>query len=70
MPKNEENECEKICAFCRFASEIAGAEEMLCERRGVVGREYRCRRFVYDPLKRVPRRPPALIVPDLLADDE
>ena len=60
----------KVCGYCRYASAIAGAEEMLCEHRGVVSQEYRCRKFVYDPLKRVPRRLPELVIPeDLLEND-
>lgn len=67
--KNE-TDITRVCEFCRFASEIAGTEEMLCEKRGVVAKEYCCRKFVYDPLKRVPRRLPELIVPDDLTLDE
>ncbi len=63
MKKKDADIC-KMCEFCRYASEIAGAAEMLCEKRGVVAREFKCRLFVYDPLKRVPRRLPELIVPD------
>ncbi len=59
----KETDIAKCCEFCRFASTIAGTQEMLCERLGVVSKEYACRKFVYDPLKRVPRRLPELIVP-------
>lgn len=65
-----ETDIPKMCGCCRFASAIAGTEEMLCEHRGVVSQEYRCRKFVYDPLKRVPRRLPELVIPeDLLEND-
>jgi len=43
----------RACAVCRFASPIDAAE-MLCQRHGVVGANYKCRRFKYDPLKRIP----------------
>ncbi len=56
----------KLCEFCRFAIEIPRSEQMLCEIRGVVGKEYCCRKFVYDPLKRIPHRPPELIIPEEL----
>ncbi len=65
MKKKDEG-LDKVCEFCRFASAISGTEEMLCEQRGVVAKAYGCRRFVYDPLKRVPRRLPELIVPEEL----
>ncbi|MBE6611521.1 MAG: hypothetical protein E7632_03415 [Ruminococcaceae bacterium] len=58
----------KVCEFCRFCEAITGTEDMLCEHLGVVSREHTCRRFVYDPLKRVPRRLPELVVPDDLAE--
>jgi len=66
----KESDTPKVCGFCRFASVIAGTEEMLCEHRGVVSQEYRCRRFVYDPLKRVPRRLPELVIPENLLEND
>ncbi len=53
--KKCENE-ERVCVFCARASEIADRDEMLCKKRGVVAKDFVCRSFVYDPLKRVPRR--------------
>ena len=50
----------KLCEFCRFATEIKTTEDMLCAYKGVVDKEYSCRKFVYDPLKRVPRKLPEL----------
>ena len=69
MNKNE-TDIIRVCEFCRFASDLAGTREMLCQKRGVVAKEYKCRKFIYDPLKRVPRRLPELIVPDDLMLDE
>ena len=66
----KESDLTKACGFCRFASAIAGTEEMLCEHRGVVSQEYHCRKFIYDPLKRVPRRLPELVIPEDLPDTE
>lgn len=63
MKKSNEDTV-RLCEFCRFASEIPKTEEMLCEHKGVVSKEYLCRKFIYDPLKRIPRRPPELVVPD------
>ena len=33
---------------------------MLCSRRGIVPMYHKCRKFRYDPLKRIPFRQPAL----------
>ncbi|MCI8387702.1 MAG: hypothetical protein HFE63_04475 [Clostridiales bacterium] len=49
---------ERICAMCRFSSEISGREDMLCSKKGVVPREFSCRKYIYEPLKRVPRKLP------------
>lgn len=35
-------------------------ENVLCKKHGVVEKEYSCRKFSYDVLKRQPKRPKAL----------
>ena len=64
MKKNSDTP--KFCEFCRYAEPLSGTDDMLCTHKGVVGKEYSCRKFVYDPLKRVPRKLPELIIPDEL----
>ncbi len=64
------NDIEKMCMFCRFSSLIKPTEDMLCSYKGVVDKEFSCRKFVYDPLKRVPRRLPEFSVPEELANRE
>ena len=57
MKKNTaEYEIERFCAFCEHASPLIDDSEMLCFHRGVVGKRFTCRKFIYDPLKRKPRR--------------
>ncbi|NLA87519.1 MAG: hypothetical protein GX847_09650 [Clostridiales bacterium] len=48
------------CSYCRFGSGI-GNGEIACLRRGITSAGGSCRRFVYDPLKREPERPPVLV---------
>ena len=50
---------DKRCAYCVHASVIS-EREVGCPYRGVVDAANHCRRFAYDPLKRVPPRPAAL----------
>ena len=50
---------EKHCAYCAYGCAI-NDREVVCERKGVMDGADHCRRFVYDPLKRVPPRPAAL----------
>ncbi len=51
---------EPSCSYCRFGSSI-GSGEIACIRRGITTAGGACRRFVYDPLKREPERPPVLV---------
>ena len=50
---------EKRCAYCALGS-VINDHEVACERKGVMDAANHCRRFQYDPLKRVPPRPAAL----------
>ena len=50
---------DRYCAYCQFAGRIDEAH-MICQHCGVVPCEHHCRRFRYDPLKRVPPRPATL----------
>ena len=44
---------ERACAYCARAVKI-DEDTMVCAKRGLVFPEDACRRFRYDPLKRVP----------------
>lgn len=48
---------EPRCEYCRKAIVFDGCDEIGCRRRGIVSPDDKCRRFVYDPLKRVPDPP-------------
>ncbi len=56
MKKKDRYELDKICAYCEKATVLAGGEHVLCEKKGVVADSYHCRKFVYDPVKRIPKR--------------
>jgi hypothetical protein len=55
-----ETEYEKICLYCEHAAPTYEAELMSCELKGIVKSCYKCRKFIYDPLKRIPRPPKKL----------
>ncbi len=44
------------CDVCEFGRLSADGETVLCSRKGVVPAYHHCRRFRYDPLKRIPTR--------------
>lgn len=48
---------EPNCEYCRRAQIFENCEEIGCKLRGVMTSGDKCRRFVYDPLKRVPEPP-------------
>lgn len=54
------NNIQPACEYCARARRAVDGRVMLCTRKGVVPLYHRCRRFLYDPLKRIPYRQPAL----------
>ena len=51
---SKKKDIDKLCAYCVKAQPLADGETMLCEKNGVVACDNKCRKFRYDPLKRVP----------------
>lgn len=48
----------RSCLYCQYSTKL-DEENMLCTKRGVVSAGGACRKFRYDPFKRVPPRPKA-----------
>ena len=49
---------EKSCSYCKFGTKLDD-EEVLCARKGLVSIDGKCRKFRYEPLKRIPAKPKA-----------
>jgi hypothetical protein len=49
---------EQSCLHCRFGTRL-DEERMLCAKKGIVMRTDDCRKFRYDPFKRIPPKPKA-----------
>ena len=48
----------RVCEFCEHATALkSDRTKMVCDRFGVVGATHKCRKFLYDPLKRKAFRP-------------
>lgn len=45
----------RSCCYCVYATALS-EEELLCSKRGIVGVDHKCRKFRYDPCKRIPPR--------------
>lgn len=50
---------QKSCSYCAFGTKI-GDDEILCTKRGIVPAYKSCRKFTYDPCKRVPAKAKAI----------
>lgn len=56
MSLKKNTEIEKYCAFCELSSETIEKDNVLCQKKGIVSAGYVCRKFKYDPQKRVPAK--------------
>ena len=55
------NNIPPACEYCQESIPTAGGSQFICAHRGIVAAKYSCRKFCYDPLRRVPR-PPVLFL--------
>ena len=61
-------EIEPRCAYCQRGARL-GDDKVMCLKRGIMSADGHCRRFRYDPLKRVPPKPPVLDLSSLSDED-
>ena len=61
-------EIEPRCAYCQRGARL-GDGHVMCLKKGIVSAAGQCRRFKYDPLKRVPPKPAALDLSKLSDED-
>lgn len=45
-----------LCCYCKHSQPLS-EETVICSKKGVQSLGSHCRKFFYDPLKRVPPRP-------------
>lgn len=50
---------ERSCGYCVHGAKI-GDGQILCVRKGLRTQEDQCRKFKYDPCKRIPRKARAM----------
>lgn len=51
-----EKEMEARCAYCAWGRDLT-EEQVACLKKGIVSSTGACRKFRYDPLRRVPPKP-------------
>ena len=65
MKRTPSAEIDEICVYCEESAPLNDSDFVLCRKRGIVRAQHqlrqlqqlpqhRCRRFAYDPLKRMP----------------
>jgi len=50
---------QRSCVYCAHGTAI-GDGQILCVKKGVVSIDGKCRKFSYDPIKRIPPKPKTL----------
>lgn len=58
------NRIQEACIYCEYSYPAGTDDMLLCFKKGIVGMDYSCSKFRYDPLMRVPRRPLELEIHD------
>lgn len=48
------------CSYCKYGKAAPDGETVLCKKKGVVEKDFACKKFSYDVLKRQPKRPKPL----------
>ena len=56
----------RSCSYCVYGAKLS-EDQVLCTKKGIVPLDTACRKFRYDPCKRVPPRPKA---PDFVKYDD
>ena len=54
------NRIAPACEYCEYGRSASDFKMILCKHKGVVSPYFRCRRFKYSPVKRIPRAMPAI----------
>lgn len=58
----------RSCTYCKFAAKL-GDDQFLCSKKGILLCESACRKFRYDPCKRIPPKAKAMDFSQYSQDD-
>lgn len=50
------NNIPPMCAYCLFGNLTLTGDKVLCEKTGLVDCSYKCKYYIYDPIKRIPKK--------------
>ena len=51
---------EPKCIYCKNGKISSDNKSVLCPKKGIVDKDFFCKKFSYDPMKRIPERKPEL----------
>ncbi len=51
---------EPACEYCENGSPTIDGQMIKCKYKGIISKHDSCKKFIYAPLKRVPKRRPSL----------
>ncbi len=63
-----EKNIEPHCVYCQWGTPL-DENRIVCRKKGIVAAGGSCRRFRYDPLKRIPPKPLAITFDHLKDED-
>ena len=68
MPSLFQHKIDPRCVYCANGRPL-NKEQIVCPKKGVMGSDSHCRKFIYDPLRRIPPRPQSTPEFELNAED-
>ena len=51
-----DNQITPSCEYCEHGRDSSEYNMIMCKKKGIVSPYFRCKKFRYDPLRRVPKR--------------
>jgi len=60
MSKKIYGDVEPRCAYCEHAQIASNSVQVLCIKRGIFDLNHSCKKFKYDPLKKIPTPAPEM----------
>lgn len=60
MSKKIFGDVEPKCAYCEYGQRTPDGSRILCVKKGIFDLNYSCKKFRFDPLKKVPGPAPEL----------
>lgn len=50
------NNINPSCSYCQFGDRSKEGDKVVCEKSGLVEPDSSCKKWVYDPTKRIPKK--------------